>query len=235
MTNGLYAAATALAAHEARADALANDIANLNTTGYKKLRFSFRELLYNRNGGVETGAGVAGTVAGRSFGQGALWETGDPLALAIDGAGFFQVRRQDGSLALTRAGEFRVDARGAIVTPSGERLQPSITLPKGVRPAGVRISGDGRVEAGGREIGKIVLVNVPAPNSLQSVGDTLFVPTAASGAPRATQEAVIHQGFLEASNVDLTSLLGGQKGYELAARVIKMQDQMMETANGIRR
>ena len=122
MLNGLYSAAAGMAAQQERLDALANDIANVNTAGYKQARFGFRDLLYNAQGGVRVGAGSALVDIGRNFQQGGFKQVNDPLSFAIDGPGFFQVRRNDGTIGLTRDGSFRLDSRGGLVTAGGERL-----------------------------------------------------------------------------------------------------------------
>src|SRR5262249_21273301 len=143
-----------------------------------------------------------------------------------------------GSLALTRNGEFHVDAKGAIVTTSGERLVPPITVPAGTSPDAVKIAVDGTVTANKTPLGKITIVDVPAPAGLQPAGDTPPLPTAASGAPLAARGALIHQNAIEGSNVDLatamTNIMQAQRGFQLQSKVIQTQDQLMEIANGIR-
>lgn len=239
MLNGLYSAAAGMAAQQQRMDALANDIANINTTGYKQARFGFRDLLYNRAGAVQVGAGAAILDLGRNLAQGALKQVEDPLSVAIDGPGFFQVRRADGSLALTRAGDFRLDSQGALVTGSGFRVAPPITVPTGVAADDLKIAADGTVTAGGRALGRLVVVQVPAPSQLEAAGSNVFVPTAASGAPRPQPSAAVRQGFVEMSNVDfadaMVNVLDAQRAYEMSSRTIRTQDQLMEIANGIRR
>jgi flagellar basal-body rod protein FlgG len=245
MSNGLYSAAAGMAAQQARMDALAGDVANLSTVAYKKQRVAFRELLYVERGlgtagrSVAIGAGAAAVEAGRSFAGGQLYQVDDPLSLAIDGAGLFQVRRADGSLALTRAGNFRLDAERQLVLPSGERLVPPITIPANVNASDVSIGADGTVAAGGRNLGRFVLVDVPAPAGLASIGDNLYAVTPTSGQPRPVQRAAVRQGYLETSNVEvaeaMVSLLEAQRAFELASRSIRMHDQLMEIANGLRR
>jgi flagellar basal-body rod protein FlgG len=228
-----------MAAHQARLDALANDVANVNTDGYKAQRIGFRELVSNQEGVVEVGAGSAAIDAGRSFRQGTLVETDDPLSLAIEGPGFFQVQRADGQLALTRDGRFRLDAKGALVTTGGERIVPPITVPAGATAGSVHIAADGTVTAGGTKIGQLAIVNVPAPAGLRSVGDSLYAATAQSGAPALARGSQVRSGRVEASNVEIgesmVDMMQAQRGFELQSRVIKIQDQLMEIANGIRR
>src|SRR5919107_2766938 len=155
-----------MAAQQQRMDALSNDVANVNTAGYKRVRIGFRDLVYQQDGpsGVRTGSGAAATQIGRGFQQGAFQQTGEPFDLAIGGEGYFQVRRADtGQVALTRNGSFRLDANGQLVTAEGDRLVPPIQLPPNVDVKSVNVGGDGTVSIGGRRIGQIQLVTVPAP------------------------------------------------------------------------
>ena len=240
---GLYSAAAGMAAQQRRLEAVANDLANVNTSGYKRARVSFRDLVYSPTGrgaagGVSTGSGSAAASTGRSFAQGSLVPSGEPLDLAIDGEGFFQVRRADGSTALTRDGSFRLDADGRLVTADGDVVQPPITLPRGTDPKRVSIAADGTVSADGRRLGRIEVVQVASADGLQPIGKNLFAVTAASGTPRATRTSVV-QGALEGSNVDMADamvdMMDSQRAYQLASRAIQMQDQMMEIANGVKR
>ena len=240
MLEGLYTADAGMAAQERRLDALSNDIANVNTAGYKKVRLGFRDLVYQEDGpsGVRTGAGSAATQLGRGSAQGALRQTGSPLDLAIQGDGYFQVRRADGQIALTRSGAFLADENRQLTTPGGDRLVPPIRLPRGVALEQVSITRDGTVLAAGRRVGQIQLVSVPAPNGLAPAGDNLYLPTAQSGGmQRAT--GVLTQGALESSNVDLADsmvdMMDAQRSYQMASKAIQMQDRMMEIANGLKR
>jgi flagellar basal-body rod protein FlgG len=236
---GLYTAAAGLAAQERRLDAVSNDIANVNTAGYKKVRIGFRDLVYQEKaGGVSTGSGTAVTQLGRGAQQGALQQTGHPFDLAIQGEGFFRVRREDGEVVLTRSGAFNVDGRRQLVNPNGERLVPPITIPAGTDPAKVAIGRDGTVTADGRRIGRIQLVTVPAPNGLAPAGNNNYEVTAASGAVRPAR-GTIEQGLLESSNVDIADamveMMDSQRSYQMASKAINMQDRMWEIANGLKR
>ena len=228
--DGLHAAASGLAAQQARMDALSNDIANASTPGYKKERLAFRDLVDR--------SGTAASDAGRSFAEGPEVASDNPLALAIDGPGFFQVKMADGRVALTRAGDFRLDAGGDLVTSGGERLVPPITLPKGTDPADVSVSADGTVTAGGKKVGQIVLVDVPVRAELQAAGGGLYLATTASGTA-AEIKSQLQQGVLEGSNVDLgdamIDLIDAQRSFQLASKALKTQDDLAEIANGIRR
>jgi flagellar basal-body rod protein FlgG len=237
MPEGIYSAAAGMAAQQTRLDSLANDVANVNTAGYKQQRVGFRDLVYQAEQGVPVGAGSAPVDIGRSFAQGPLTQTGDSLSVAITGPGFLQVRRSDGSTALTRDGRLGLDANGAIVTSTGEHLVPPLTVPKGTDASAIVIDANGAVSVGATAIGRLSIVDVPSPGSLAPAGDNLFAPTAASGAPTAVTTTTVQQGYLEGSNVDLasamTDMIEAQRGYELASRAIKTQDQLLDVANGL--
>jgi flagellar basal-body rod protein FlgG len=241
MLEGLYTAAAGMAAQQQRMDALSNDVANVNTAGYKRVRVGFRDLIYQRTGptGVSTGAGAAAVQLGRGFAQGSLQKTDEPLDLAIIGDGYFQVRRaSNGQTALTRNGSFQVDATGQLTTPEGDSLVPPINIPKGIDPSSVTIGRDGTLTANGRRLGQIQLVTVPAPTGLAAAGNGYYTVTAASGGVGRTTTATLEQGVLESSNVDLADamvdMMDAQRSYSMASKAIHMQDQMMEIANGIK-
>lgn len=241
MLEGLYTAAAGMAAQQQRLDALSNDVANINTAGYKRVRIGFRDLVYQAGspGGVRTGSGAAAIQIGRGFEQGSLQETGQPFDLAIQGDGYFQVRRADtGQLALTRNGSLQVNANGQFVTAEGDALVPPIQLPRGVDPTGVQIGQDGTVTSGGRRLGQIQLVTVPAPTGLAAAGDGLYSVTAASGGVRRAAAATLQQGAVEASNVNLADamvdMMDAQRSFSMASKAINMQDRMMEIANGVK-
>ncbi|MEA2474451.1 MAG: flagellar basal-body rod protein FlgG [Thermoleophilaceae bacterium] len=225
MIESFSAAASALAAQQQRMDALANDTANVNTAGYRSDRTNFEDL-------APRARGVRATQQGPSTVQGALQPTGQPLDLAVEGDGWFQVARPGAQPALTRAGVFQVDATGQMVTPAGERLVPPVRLPPGAGATTVRIESDGSVIVGGTRVAQIRLVTVPAPGQLQPVGDGLYAPTAASGPPQpAPAGTAIRQGALESSNVDLvdttTGTIEARTSFEAAAHVLRVQDEML--------
>jgi len=246
MLAGLYSAAAGMAAQQQRIDGVANDLANASTTGYKHVRVGFRDLLYDAQGGaagptVLAGAGAAAGFVGRSQEQGALQTTGQPLDVAIQGPGFFQVTRPDGSLALTRDGSLRLDATGRLTTADGNVLQPPIVVPRGTTPDQLSIAGDGTVRiATGRALGRIELVTVPAPDGLQPLGGNLFAANPQSGQPTAAgNDTILRQGVLEGSNVDvgdaMVDMIDAQRSFQLASKAIQMQDQMLEIANQVKR
>jgi len=240
MLEGLYSAAAGMQAQTQRMDTVANDLANVNTNGYKRERVAFRDLLYVRDasGNVQSGAGAAATTIGRGFTQGAVRETGNPLDLAIENGGFLQVRRADGTTALTRDGALRLDARGRITTQQGDLLQPAVTLPAGTKESDVQIGSDGTISVANRQVGRIQLMTVRSPQGLQSAGDNLFRTTAASGAATALPGGRLTQGAVEASNVDvadtMTEMMDAQRSYQLASKAIQMQDQLLQIANSVK-
>jgi flagellar basal-body rod protein FlgG len=244
MLEGLYTAAAGMAAQQQRMDHLANDVANVNTAGYKHVRTGFRDLVYGQTGrgaaqGVTAGAGSASQIVGRSFSQGALRQTGQPLDVALQGPGFLQVRTPEGQLALTRDGSLRVTNTGQLVTSSGAQVVPPINFPAGTNMANVAVATDGTITANNQRIGQLTVVDVPSPQGLASVGDNLFVATADSGAPRATAATTFAGGYLESSNVELADamvdMMDSQRAFELASKAIRQQDEMMGIANGIKR
>jgi len=243
MLEGLYSAAAGMAAQQQHMDAVANDLANVDTTGYKSLRVGFRDLLYTQAGkaagtGVNVGAGARSDQLGRSLAQGALQTTGRMLDVAIAGQGFFQVRTANGKAALTRDGNFHLDANGRLVTSSGARVQPAITVPAGTSDDQVSIATDGTVNVAGKQVGKLRLVTVRSPEGLAPAGDNLFTTTAQSGAVRAATGTSLQQGYLEGSNVDMADAMVGmmdaQRGFEMASKAIQMQDEMAGIANQVK-
>jgi flagellar basal-body rod protein FlgG len=245
MIEGLHSAAAGMAAQQQRLDAVANDLANANTTGYKHQRVGFRDLVYDQTGrssaqGVRTGSGAAAVDSGRSFGQGVLQRTDRPLDVAIQGEGFLRIRLPDGRGALTRDGGLHIDGAGNLTTSTGSLVQPAIKVPTGTAEDQVSIGPDGTVLAAGRRIGRLDVVTVRSQAGLLSAGDNAFLTTAASGpavaAPRAT---VLTQGALEASNTDMADamveMIESQRAYQLASKAISTADEMMGIANQVKR
>jgi flagellar basal-body rod protein FlgG len=246
MLEGLRTAAAGMLAQQQKLDAVSNDLANANTTGYKRQRVGFSDLLYEQGGRPTTsdkaqfGSGSRIVHNGRQFEQGSLQNTGDPLNVGIEGQGFIKVKLADGRQALTRDGNLHIDGNGRLVTSFGGFVQPQITIPNNVQPSQISIAADGSVTAAGQNVGKIALATVRSPQNLQSVGENAFVATDRSGnavaAPAAT---VVRQGTLEASNTDIsvamTDMIEAQRTYQLTSKAIQTADQMMEIANGVKR
>jgi flagellar basal-body rod protein FlgG len=241
MLEGLYSAAAGMAAQQEQVDAISNDLANASTSGYKSERVAFSDLLYDTvdvAGTVTTdGAGASARMIGRDEAQGALQQTGDPLDLAIEGPGYFQITRADGQTALTRDGTFSIDASGTLVNSEGNRLTPPIKLPPGISASEISIAPDGTVSAGKRTLGQIKLVTVTSPEHLLSDSGGELTPTAASGAPQAAA-GKIRQGALEASNVnvanEMAAMMSTQRNYQLDSTAIQDESQMMSIANQLR-
>jgi flagellar basal-body rod protein FlgG len=245
MLEGLRTAAAGMAAQQSKLDAVANDLANANTTGYKRVRVGFSDLLYEQAGrpaadGVLVGRGARAVQAGRAFEQGNLRDTGNPLDVAIQGQGFLRVRLSDGRDALTRDGGLQIDGNRRLATTGGALVQPAITIPEGVSVDQISISTSGTVLAAGRDVGRIAVVNVRSVQGLQSIGENAFVTTAASGnATAAPAGTVLRQGALEGSNTDMAQamvdMINAQRTYQLTSKAISNADQMMEIANGVKR
>jgi flagellar basal-body rod protein FlgG len=245
MLEGLSTAAAGMNAQQQRLNAIANDLANANTTGYKHMRVGFRDLVYQQAGtgsaqGVRTGSGAAAVDVGRGFAQGSMQRTDRPLDVAVQGEGFLRVRLADGREGLTRDGGLHADGQGRLVTSTGAFVQPAITLPADVDQSTIAIGPTGTIEAGGRTVGRIELVSVRSPQRLQAVGDNAFVPTAESGAVRPAPAATtLAQGVLESSNTDvadaMVAMIESQRAYQLTSKAIQTADQMWEIANGVKR
>jgi flagellar basal-body rod protein FlgG len=244
MLQSLYAAASGMEAQQNQFNAIANDMANIDTPGYQASRMGFEDLLYSSAGSasgspnIATGAGSQSAIVGRSQAQGAIQNTGRSLDVAIEGPGYLQVRRDDGTIGLTRNGALQVNAQGEITNQEGNPLVPPLKLPKGTDADSIKIEPDGQVIDGTRTIGKISLVNVPAPDQLQADGDSMFSVTAGSGATRPATGSSLQQGALEGSNVDIaqdmSAMITAQRSYELASKAVQYQDQMLQIANQIK-
>lgn len=259
----LHTAATGMRAQEQNVQTVANNIANIRTTGYKKQRAEFQDLLYqdlrrvgstsSNSGtvvptGIQIGSGVKFAATSRVLTQGSLEQTQQPLNAAIRGDGYFEIELPDGRTAYTRDGSFERNQTGEIVTLDGYQVAGGITIPQNSRS--ITISNDGQVEvvAGNDQtptnVGQIEIVNFVNPGGLEAIGDNLFLETAASGAPQAGTagedgRGTILQGFLEASNVEavaeISDLITAQRAYELNSRVISAADEMMQSAGQILR
>jgi flagellar basal-body rod protein FlgG len=244
MLQGLYAAASGMEAQQTEFDAISNDLANLNTPGYQSTEVGFHDLLYSGGGSasgstVATGTGAASSIVGRSQTEGALQTTNNPLDVAITGPGFLQVRRSDGTIGLTRNGSLQLDAQSRLTDQQGNPLVPPIQLPKGMQPGQMHIAANGTVTAGGRTLGRIPLVDVPAPTQLQPDGGSLYSVTAGSGPARPARGSGLQQGALEGSNVDvsqaMTDMIDAQRTYQMSSQAIQYQDQMLQIADQLKK
>ncbi len=250
-------AATGMFAQQVAVDIIANNLANLNTTGFKRRETEFRDLLVEDPvtlelvtpttdsavpAGVESGYGVELAGVSRIHEQGNLKATGNTFDLAIQGKGFFQITLPTGGIAYSRDGTFQVNGDGAIVTHIGYTLAPGITVPSNATDVTINASGEVLAKVAGQvtlvNLGQIQLAIVPNPAGLENTGDNLLVETAASGLPTvgipaATGFGSLVQGFLETSNVnpiqEIANLIKAQRAYELNAKVIETAEAMLTT------
>jgi flagellar basal-body rod protein FlgG len=241
MLEGLYSAASGMEAQQSQFDAISNDMANVDTPGYQSTIMGFHDLLYsngNYGSNVPTGAGAAAEQMGRDQTQGAIQQTGQPLDVAVEGQGFIEVRRPDGTIGLTRNGALQLNNQRQLTTQTGMLVQPPITIPAGVDPSEVSIASNGTVSVGKQTLGKLSLVDVPAPDGLVADGDSVFSATAASGAIRAANGASVQQGALEGSNVDMgaemSKMMAAQQQYAMGSNAINYEAQMISIANQIK-
>ncbi|HWH93090.1 MAG TPA: flagellar hook-basal body protein [Baekduia sp.] len=242
----MYTAAAGMAAQQTRLDAVASDLANVDTTGYKSARVAFRDLVYDdaqgygAAKGVTIGAGSAARPIGRSTAQGAMQETNRALDVAVSGPGFMQVKLSDGGKALTRDGNLEVAPDGRLRLHSGQLLEPGIKVPAGADHDRVSIAADGTVAYNNVKLGQIELVDVPAPSGLQGGPDNTFIATKASGATRAAAPSTrLTQGTLESSNVNvataMSDMIEAQRAFQMASKAITTQDQILEIANQVKK
>jgi len=242
MLEGLYSAAAGMSAQQEQLNAIGNDLANLSTSGYQSERVAFSDLLYNpvEMAGTDTtvGAGASARVIGRSEAQGSVKQTGDPLDVAIEGEGYMQVTLPTGAVALTRNGALSLDANRTLTTAEGNRISPPITVPAGIPESAISIGRDGTVTAAGKTLGQIKLVTVTAPQHLLSDGNGVLLANAASGPTHAAADALIHQGALEESNVDVARemalMVSTQRSFQMTSSAIQSDSQMMSIANELR-
>lgn len=243
MLQGLYAAASGMEAQQTQLNAISNDLANADTPGYESVDVGFQDLLYSSGGvssgsPVATGAGASASIVGRDTTEGALNQTGRPLDIGIEGNGYLQVRLPSGQTGLTRDGALQLDDKGQLTDSSGDPLVPTVTVPSGTDVANVKITTNGTVTLGGKPLGQIKLVTVPAPGQLLADGNGTFSVTAASGATKPATGATLHQGVLEQSNVDMAQAMAGmmnaQESYDMDSQAVQYQSQMLQIANQLR-
>ncbi len=258
MDQALWIAKTGLEAQQTRMAVTANNLANVNTTGFKRSRAVFEDLLYQNNGqagaqssedtvlnsGLMTGTGVRVVATEKLFNQGSLVQTGNNLDMAIEGRGFFQILMPDGTLGYTRDGTFQVNASGEIVTAKGYALQPGITIPEDAQSITISTDGIVSVSQPGNsvptQVGTIQLSDFINPAGLQPIGQNLFLETGSSGAPQTGAPGqsgigALAQGVLETSNVntveELVNMIETQRAYEMNSKAISTAEQMLEYAN----
>jgi flagellar basal-body rod protein FlgG len=238
MLEGLYSAGAGMESAQSQLDAISNNIANENTPGYQSEIVGFHDLLYTTDDAAPSsaivGAGSATETLGFSQAQGSLQQTGNPLDIALNGPGYFQVRQPSGTIGLTRNGSFQLNGRGQITTSLGMELVPPITLPKGTRASQISIAPDGTVSVNERKVGRIQVVDVSAPDKLLPQGNSVYSATAASGPITAARGVTMQQGFLEQSNVDInveiSQMMTAQQSYDMGSRAVQMEAQLGQIA-----
>ena len=256
MQRSLWIAKTGMEAQQTQLDVISNNLANVSTNGFKKSRAVFQDLLYQTiyqpgaqstqqtmyPSGLQLGTGVRPAAAERIMTQGNLQQTGNPLDVAINGAGFFQVLMPDGTTAYTRDGSFQTDNQGNLVTSSGYLVQPSITLP--LNATSITIGTDGTVSATQQgvvtplQVGTLQLATFINPTNLQSLGSNLYAQTQSSGAPNLNTAGLngtgtLSQGYVETSNVsvveEMVNMIETQQAYEINSKAVTTSDQMLQS------
>ncbi|MBN2008098.1 flagellar basal-body rod protein FlgG [candidate division KSB1 bacterium] len=260
MMRGMYSSATGMYAQELYIDMIANNLANVNTSGFKKSRIEFQDLLYEtlRNAGppnsqgvvspieLQIGHGTRPVAVQKLFNQGTLVNTYNPLDLAVKGDGFFQVTQVDGTMAYTRDGSFKLSAEGKIVTSDGYTLEPELIIPQDATE--VSISADGTVsvlmqgENSSEEIGQIELVRFINPAALTNMGQNVFRANENSGDPIIGTPGLeglgtLEQGYVEQSNVEvveeMVNMIAAQRAYEINSKAIRTAHDMLSIANNL--
>ena len=261
MIRALYSAASGMTAQQLNVDNIANNLANANTAGYKMRRAQFQDLIYQSMvqpgasagqqttvpAGLQLGLGTRAASNEIIFTQGNFSQTNNPLDVVIQGKGFFQIRQPSGDLAYSRSGSFQLDRNGNLVDANGNALEPQITIPSNAQS--ITIAQDGTVsftlpnQTAAQKAGQIQLANFQNPAGLNSIGNTLYTPTDASGdpqvgAPGGTEGlGTLMQGYTEQSNVDVVeefvNLIQSQRAYEANSRVVKAADEMYQQVNNI--
>lgn len=260
MIRSLYTAATGMEAQRLNIDVVANNLANVNTAGYKRSRADFQDLIYQTisepgatsaegmqiPSGIQVGLGVRTIAVQKMFEQGDFSATGNPLDLVIEGDGFFQVTKPDGEIGYTRAGAFKLDSGGRIVTSDGYPVEPSLTIPTDA--TSITVGTDGKItitQAGSgapSEVGQVTLARFSNPAGLRSLGKNLFAQTESSGEavtanPGADGMGTIGQGFLEMSNVnvveEMVNMIVSQRAYEINSKAVTASDEMLQVINNL--
>jgi flagellar basal-body rod protein FlgG len=262
MIRALYTSATGMHAQETNIDVIANNLANVNTTGYKKSRADFEDLIYqylvepgaptsqatSNPSGVQVGLGVKTSSVQKVFTQGDLTSTSNQLDLAIEGEGFFQVTMPDGTIGFTRSGSLRLDNQGQITTPEGFLIGPGLTVPPDALSVSVALDGTVSIRQPGQtadtQVGQLTGVRFPNNAGLRAIGRNLYLETSSSGV--ATQGIFsqagfgsINQGFLESSNVSIVdqvvSMITAQRAYEASSKGVTTADEMLTQAINLKR
>ena len=264
MIRSMYTGATGMKAQQMMMDNISNNLSNVNTNGYKRQSLQFKDLMYqtlrepgvyNPEGGIapagiEIGMGVRVSATNKSFTQGAVKETGRDYDIAINGLGFFQIELPNGEIAYTRDGQFQRSGDGTLTTSDGYRLFPEIVVPEGFDT--ILVTNDGYVSAVKQgsgivenvELGQIELASFINPAGLRSLGSNLYTETSASGTPLISSPGqdnmgTLYQKMLEASNVEIVDEMIGmittQRSYDIVSKSITVSEEMLQTANNLKR
>ena len=262
MTRGLWTAASGMAAQQTNIDVIANNLANVNTTGFKASRVDFQDLYYQSirlpgaplaegaqsPSGIQIGLGTRPASVTKLFSPGDMRQTGNQLDVAIEGDGFFQITDADGRTVYSRDGGFKMDGQGRLVTTDGYLLDPEITIP--AEAQSISITQDGTVsvtlptQTAPQQLGQIQLAKFLNQAGLNSIGHNLFLPTPASGdpttgAPGTAGFGRLAQGTIELSNVriidEMVNMIVAQRAYEINSKAIQTSDEMLQMANNLRR
>ncbi len=264
MMRSLWTASTGMIAQQFHIDTISNNLSNVNTTGFKKNRADFEDLLYQTvvmagtpatsvsevPTGIQVGHGVKTAATQKIFSQGSLQNTENKLDLAIAGEGFYKIQMFDGTMAYTRDGSFKIDSKGQVLNSNGYLLEPPITLPENLRHGTIQISKEGlvQVKVGDSDqpvdVGRVSLFRFINPAGLQAIGGNLFKITEASGPevpgiPGYNGFGTLEQGFLEMSNVkvveEMVNMIVAQRAYESNSKAIQTSDSMLGTAVNLKR
>jgi flagellar basal-body rod protein FlgG len=262
MMQSLHTAATGMVAQRANLDVISNNLANVNTTGYKEAKAEFQDLIYQTHTAAsvatsgssaspvttQVGLGSKFSATTTNFTEGSLLSTGNPLDLAISGNGFFTVQMPDGTNAYTRDGSFKVDSSNILVTSDGYPLQPPITMPQGA--TSITVDAQGNVSATDATNTVVTvsppvqLTTFPNPGALARSGQNLFLANAAAGAPQSGKAGdngagTLVSGYQEGSNVqvvtEMVNMISAQRAYEINSKAIQTSDEMLQTVNGLKR
>jgi flagellar basal-body rod protein FlgG len=261
MLRALYTAASGMLAQQLNLDNIANNLANASTVGFRGTRLQFQDLIYQEmvvpgsaatqqttvSAGLQIGLGTRASASEVLQTQGEYTNTGNPLDLAIQGNGFFQVQMTNGEIAYTRAGTFHLNQQGTVVTANGDPLDPAITIPNGA--LSVSVGADGTVtvtlpgQTNAQQVGTIQLATFPNPGGLLANGNNLFTPTTASGDPIVGNPGgseglgTLQQGMLENSNINVVDefiqMIVTQRAYESNSKVVQAADQMLQDVNNL--
>jgi flagellar basal-body rod protein FlgG len=262
MIRSLWTAASGMEGQQKSIDVIANNLANVNTTGFKRSRADFQDLVYQNlkstgspatnatqvPTGIQIGLGSRLAAVTKIFTAGDFTQTGNELDLAIEGAGFFQITMPDGTVGYSKAGAFKKDSTGQVVTPDGNPLSPAITIPNNAVKINIGSDGTVSVQIAGQSatttVGNIQLATFSNPSGLSSQGKNIFSVTDASGAatsgtPGQNGIGSIAQGMLEMSNVsvaeEMVNMIVGQRAYEINSKAVQTSDEMLQTAANLKR